>query len=533
MSNTKNIASGNLKKLIDIGRSLSREKNINFLLEKILIEARKISNSDGGTLYLMTEDHKLSFEILHNESMGIFLGGTHGDVPETFYPVKMYVDGKPNVHSVSAVCALEGKTINIKDAYSDKDYDFSGPKGFDKKHNYHSKSFLNVPLTNHKDKVIGVLQLLNSTVDGEIAAYSDDIVELVECLASQASIALTNQMLIKEQKDLFKSFIQLVSEALEEKDEVTGGHCTRVPVLTMMIAEAINKDKSGAYKDFRFSDDEMEELYVAGWLHDFGKVATPEHIMNKSTKLECLFDKIELLNLKFEILKRDKKIEHYKNLSDDKDHHIDDDFELEIMKIDNDIKFLRECNIGGEYMSDDMKKKVSDIAKQKINLNGIDVNLLDEYEENNLKIERGTLSKNDIKVMREHVSLSYELLDKLPYPSHLTNVPFYAGCHHEKIDGSGYPNGYSGDKLPLQARVIAIADVFEGLTAPDRPYKKGYKLSKAMDILSYMVKDNEIDRDLFELFINEKVYLKYAEDNVDLSQHDNIDEKKYLSEKND
>ena len=135
--------------------------------------------------------------------------------------------------------------------------------------------------------------------------------------------------------------------------------------------------------------------------------------------------------------------------------------------------------------------------------------------------------------MREHVSLSYELLDKLPYPSHLTNVPFYAGCHHEKIDGSGYPNGYSGDKLPLQARVIAIADVFEGLTAPDRPYKKGYKLSKAMDILSYMVKDNEIDRDLFELFINEKVYLKYAEDNVDLSQHDNIDEKKYLSEKND
>ena len=530
MSNIKNIASGSLKKLIDIGRALSREKNINILLEKILIEARKISNSDGGTLYLTKDDNRLSFEILHNESMGIFLGGSHEKVPKAFYPVKLFIDGKPNMNSVSAVCALKKKTINVKDAYTDKNYDFSGPKGFDTKHNYHSKSFLNVPLTNHKDRVIGVLQLLNTTVDGEIVSYSEDIVDLVESLASQASIALTNQMLIKEQKDLFKSFIQLVSEALEEKDEVTGGHCTRVPVLTMMIADAINQDKSGTYKDFQFSDDEMEELYVAGWLHDFGKVATPEHIMNKSTKLECLFDKIELLKLKFEILKRDKKIEYYKSINkiNNNSQELTESLDEEISKINNDMDFLKDCNIGGEFMSDHMKNRVSQISSQKIEINGVESSLLDEQEENNLKISKGTLSDDDRKIMNKHVSLSYELLDKLPYPAHLKKVPFYAGCHHEKIDGSGYPNGYSGDKLPLQARIIAIADVFEGLTAPDRPYKKGYKLSKAMNILSYMVKDNEIDKDLFDLFIHQKVYLKYAEDNVDSSQMDEIDEKKIL-----
>ena len=532
MSYNNNIRSESLKKLIDIGRALSREKNINILLEKILIEARKISNSDGGTLYLMTNDDRLSFEILNNESKSLFLGGSHAQVPDTFYPVKLYIDGKPNMNSVSAVCALEGKTINIEDAYTDEKYDFSGPKGFDKKHNYYSKSFLNVPLKNHKDKVIGVLQLLNATVDGKIVSYSEDIVNLVESLASQASIALTNQMLIQEQKDLFKSFIQLVSEALEKKDEVTGGHCTRVPVLTMMIADAINKDKMGTYKDFNFSDDEMEELYVAGWLHDFGKVATPEHIMNKSTKLECLFDKINLLILKSEILKRDKKIDYYKTLIDENSisekSELLINFKKEISNIDKDMVFLKECNVGGEFMSNEMKNRVSLIASQEIKINGIVTSLLTEEEEDNLKISKGTLSENDRKIMNEHVSLSYELLDKLPYPPHLQKVPFYAGCHHEKINGSGYPNGYSEDKLPLQARVIAIADVFEGLTAPDRPYKKGYSLSKAMNILNFMVKDNEIDKDLFDLFINQKVYLKYAKDNVHSSQMDEVNEKEFL-----
>ena len=247
MSTTSHITSGNLKKLIDIGRALSREKNINILLEKILNEARTIANSDGGTVYLISDNNqKLSFEIMHTLSLNIKFGGSSDSVPESIYPVKIYnEDGSKNMNNVAAVCALENKTINIKDAYTDKNYDFSGTKGFDKKHKYHSKSFLTIPLKNHKDKVIGVLQLLNAQKDGEIISFPKELESLVESLASQASIALTNQLLIEEQKQLFKSFIQLVSEALEKKDAATGGHCKRVPNITMMIANAINSDRKG------------------------------------------------------------------------------------------------------------------------------------------------------------------------------------------------------------------------------------------------------------------------------------------------
>jgi len=518
-----------LKKLIDIGIALSKEKNISVLLEKILNEARIISNSDGGTVYLITDNNKkLNFEIMHTESLNIKFGGSSVSVPESIYPVKIYNDdGSKNINNVAAVCVLEARTINIDDAYTNKKYDFSGTKGFDEKHKYHSKSFLNIPLINHKDKVIGVLQLINAKKEEKIIEFSDELVELVEALASQASVALTNQLLIDEQKTLFRSFIKLVAEALEKKDAVTGGHCNRVPVLTMMIAEEINSDKTKLFKNFIFSDDELDELYIAGWLHDFGKVATPEHIMNKATKLEGLNDNIEQIKLKFEILKRDVELNYYKDKIKKTD--LDQDLiQSELSQIKDDMMFLDKTNIGGEFMADDLKDRVKKIGKKTIIMNDICTPVLTEDEIENLTISRGTFSEKDFKIMKHHVVLTYDLLNKLPYPDHLKQVPFYAGCHHEKINGKGYPNGYSGDKLPIQARIIAIADVFEGLTAPDRPYKKGYKLSKALNILKYMVNDGEIDSDLFNLFITKKIYLKYANKMVDSKQIDAIDEMKLL-----
>jgi len=526
MNNTQN----NLKKLIDIGIALSKEKNINILLEKILNEARVISNSDGGTVYLIIEEgKKLNFEIMHTESLNIKFGGSSKPVPDTIYPVKIYNDdGTKNIHNVAAVCALEGKTINIDDAYTNKEYDFSGTKGFDEKNNYRSKSFLTIPLKNHKDKVIGVLQLINSKKDGKIIDFSNELVDLVEALSSQASVALTNQLLIDEQKELFRSFIKLVAEALEKKDLVTGGHCNRVPVLTMMIAEEINSDKTGLFKNFMFSDDELDELYVAGWLHDFGKVATPEYIMNKSTKLEGLYDKIDEIKFRFEILKRDIKLKYYKDLINKKGLDSSIEFDIKLDNIDNDLKFLEKSNLGGEFMDESLQQRIKEIAKQHIIVDGKSKPILDDEEIDFLTISRGTLSVNDRKIMEDHVVLTYDLLSKLPYPDHLKEVPFYAGCHHEKINGKGYPNGYSGDKLPLQARIIAIADVFEGLTAPDRPYKQGYKLSKALGILKYMVNDGEIDEDLFHLFITKKLYLKYANKMVAHNPIDDINEKELL-----
>ena len=524
MKNTQN----NLKKLIDIGIALSKEKNINILLEMILNEARIISNSDGGTVYLLSEDDKkLNFEIMQTESLGIKFGGSSIPVPESIYPVKLYNDdGTKNLNNVSAVCALTGKTINIKNAYNNDEYDFSGVKGFDEKHNYHSKSFLNVPLKNHKDKVIGVLQLLNAQKKDKIVSFSEELVDLVEALSSQASVALTNQLLINEQKKLFRSFIKLVVDALDNKDPVTGGHCNRVPLISMMIADYINSDVDDMYKDFSFSDDEMDELYVAAWLHDFGKVATPDHIMNKSTKLQGLYDKIDQVKLRFEILKRDIMIDMYEEKSGKLDQTIISD---ELDKVKNDFIFLEKSNLGGEYMSKELQNKVYEIAKNKITIDNELQPILSDKEVDFLTISRGTLSEEDRQIMENHVSLSYELLDKLPYPEHLKQVPFYAGCHHEKLNGEGYPNGYKEEQLPLQARIIAIADVFEGLTAPDRPYKKPYKLSKALKILKFMVNDGEIDPTLFRLLITKKLYLKYAHENLDSEQIDVIDEKELLS----
>ena len=520
------------EELINIGISLSKEKNINVLLENILTQARKISNSDGGTLYIVDREFtKLEFVIMQNKSKDIFLGGTNEPVPESIYPVKLYDQktNEPNHKNVSAVCALKNKTIRIDDAYKNKDYDFEGTKGFDIKHDYHSKCFLNVPMKDHKNNVIGVIQLLNPMQNGRIIKYSDEIIKVIESLTSQASIALTNQLLIEEQKNLFKSFIKLVAEALEHKDATTGGHCNRVPQITMMIAEAINESKKGTYKKFKFNEEEMEELYVAGWLHDFGKVATPEHVMNKSTKLEGLYDKIDIIKMRFEVLKRDIKIKYYEKISkNENSKSIKSKMHSQIEKADEDLNFLVKCNVGGEFFSDELKNRVKEISRYKIFFDGKLQNILSNQEVNFLTLERGTLSKDERKVMEDHVSLTYTLLNKLPYPKHLKNVPFYAGCHHEKINGEGYPNGYSGDQLPLQARIIALADVFEGLTAPDRPYKKGYMLSKAMNILRYMTLDNELDKDIFNLFINQKVYLKYADENVSKKQIDKINDKDLL-----
>ena len=203
--------------------------------------------------------------------------------------------------------------------------------------------------------------------------------------------------------------------------------------------------------------------------------------------------------------------------------------DAQLQKINDDFKFLEVSNIGGEFMSEELQNRVHDIAKQKIELDDKSFPILSNQEINFLTISRGTLSEEDREVMENHVSLTYTLLDKLPYPDHLKQVPFYAGCHHEKINGKGYPNGYSGDQLPLQARIIAIADVFEGLTAPDRPYKEPYKLSKALKILKFMVNDGEIDSDLFKLFIKKKLYLKYADDKLNPKQMDDINEKELLS----
>src|SRR3989475_4049273 len=299
-----------LDQLNAIGASLSAERDINRLLEAILTAAKTITRADGGTLYRVTEEKTLRFEIVRTSSLKSYLGGTTGN-PVPFYPIQLYKDGRPNQTMVAAHAALTGKTVNIADAYIAEGFDFTGTRAFDAKTGYRSKSFLTVPMRNHEGEAIGVLQLINAQDPrtGEIVAFSASDQRLAESLASQAAVALTNRMLINQLEALFDSFISLINGAIDEKSPYTGGHCQRVPVLTMLLAEAVNETDAGPLSEFHMSDKDRYELKIAGLLHDCGKVTTPVHVVDKATKLESIFDRIQLIDTRFEVLKRDAELE--------------------------------------------------------------------------------------------------------------------------------------------------------------------------------------------------------------------------------
>ena len=526
-----------IRNLSNIGLALSKEKDMNKLLEMILIEAKRIANSDGGTLYMMTDDQRLRFEIMMTDSLNFHMGGTSGE-DILFYPVKLYTDeGEANKTMIAAYVCLTGDTVNIEDAYTAKGFDFTGTKMFDEKTGYRSQSFLTVPLKNHEDEIIGVLQLLNAqdAKSKKIIPFASDVQEMVEALASQAAVAITNKNLIKDLENLFESFIKLIASAIDAKSPYTGGHCARVPEITMMLAEAVQDTKDGPFADISFSDKEMYELKIAAWLHDCGKVATPEFVVDKSTKLETIYDRVNEVETRFSVLRRDEeikclkkelKIERDVSLSPeeklDKIVNLKKAYRKKLRQLKEDLDFVKESNIGGEFMSSDKKARVNDIARYKWKPNGKMENFLSEDEVYNLTIPRGTLTPEERKVINDHIVVTINMLEELPYPKHLQNVPEFAGGHHEKLDGTGYPKGLTKDEMSVQARIMAIADIFEALTARDRPYKKGKTLSQAMRILGFMKNDAHIDVDLFDIFVKEKIYMKYAEGFLDPEQIDDV-----------
>jgi HD-GYP domain-containing protein (c-di-GMP phosphodiesterase class II) len=512
-----------LEQLNAIGASLSAERDINRLLEAILGAAKTITRADGGTLYRVTEEKTLRFEIVRTSSLKYYLGGTTGN-PVPFYPIQLYnKEGKPNHSMVAAHAALTGKTVNIADAYTAEGFDFSGTRAFDSKTGYRSKSFLTVPMRNHEHETIGVLQLINAhdPRSGEIAAFSASDQRLAESLASQAAIALTNRMLINQLEQLFESFINLINSAIDEKSPYTGGHCQRVPQLTMMLAEAVNETREGPLSDFTMSEKDRYELKIAGLLHDCGKVTTPVHVVDKATKLETIYDRIHLIDTRFEVLRRDLELLFLKKEISEAQ------VRERVRQLDEDQKFLRACNIGGERMKDEDIERVKRIAAYRWrDLRGQEANFLSDEEVKNLTIRAGTLTDDERKIINHHIVATIKMLEALPWPKHLTKVPEYAGGHHERMDGKGYPKGLTRAQMSVQARCMGIADIFEALTAKDRPYKKGKTLSESLEILGRMKINNHVDPDLFDIFVRRKVYLRYAEMFLDKEQIDAVDESK-------
>jgi HD-GYP domain-containing protein (c-di-GMP phosphodiesterase class II) len=524
-----------LEELNEVGIALSRVKDTSRLLEAILVAAKKITNADGGTLYRIDAEKKLvHFEIVRTDSLNVAMGGTTGvEVP--FYPVRLFDDkGRPNNSMVVAYSVLHDETVNIADAYTAEGFDFSGTKNFDGKTGYRSTSFLTVPMKNHEDEIIGVLQLINAKdrQTGQTVPFSEADQRLAESLASQAAVALTNRQLIDQLEDLFESFISLINAAIDDKSPYTGGHCQRVPMLTMMIAEAVNATEEGPLSGFKMTDKDRYELKIAGLLHDCGKVTTPVHVVDKATKLQTIFDRIALIDTRFEILKRDAEIAALKTRLDApknlawRRETAERELSGRYRQIEEDRQFLRFCNFGSEAMRTEDQQRVRDISKSYRwrDTEGNESDFLTVDEINNLTIRSGTLTKEERQVINHHIEVTIKMLESLPWPRHLKNVAEYAGGHHERMDGKGYPRGLVRDQMSVQARVMGIADIFEALTAKDRPYKKGKTLTESLHILGKFKLNGHVDPDIFDIFVRKKVYLKYAEQFLDPEQIDEVDE---------
>ena len=507
-----------LETLNAIGVALSHERDLATLLERILEAAREFANADGGTLYRVQGD-TLAFEVLRNDSLGYFMGGRHGQ-PIDFPPLPLHgADGQANHGMVVAHAALTGRTVNIADAYAAEGYDFSGTRAFDARTGYRSQSFLTVPMKDHDSRVIGVLQLINAkTADGRIGPFSHAQQQLVESLASQAAIALDNRQLIDQLETLFEALINLVNTAIDEKSPYTGGHCERVPVLTSLLAEAVARTKVGPLADFDMNEADRYELKIAGLLHDCGKITTPVHVVDKATKLQTLFDRIALVDTRFEVLLRDAEIARLKGELDAAAYH------ARLAQLRADRELLRQANTGGEFMDDARIEAIERIAGQRWRgPDGSGQPFLSADEVENLSIRRGTLNAAEREVINHHITMTIRLLEALPWPAHLRRVPEYAGGHHERMDGKGYPRGLTRGQMSVPARVMGIADIFEALTASDRPYKPGKTLSEALTILGRMKLEHHVDPDLFEVFLRERVYLEYARRFLPPGQIDRID----------
>lgn len=507
---------GLLEKLIDIGTALSSERNRDRLFERILLEAMHFCSADGGTLYLRTEDDKLDFAIVRTNSLGTAIGGSTG-VKATFEAIPLRDDqGNENHATVVSHVALSGRTMNIPDISRATTFDFSGTRAFDTANGYRSVSFLTLPLKDSRAEVIGVLQLINAqNEEGQVVAFPSAIEPLAEALASQAAVALENRLLLEAQRRLLDSFIRLIAAAIDEKSPFTGEHCQRVPAIMDLFADAACDQSDGPFGDFDLTEEERYELHIASWLHDCGKVTVPEYVVDKATKLHTLYDRIETVRMRFEVIKRDAEIKFLRRAhAEDADpQSYQGALETELAGIEDDYRVVMQSNLGVEDMPDEDIARIKDIAKSRVwtDGSGLQRSVLSDDEVRNLTIRRGNLLPEEREMINNHIAVTIDMLENLPFPAELARVPEYAGGHHEKMDGSGYPRGLKRDDMSIPARMMAIADIFEALTSPDRPYKQAKKLSETMAIMVGMVRNQHIDPDLFQLIVDSSVHLRFAE----------------------
>jgi HD-GYP domain-containing protein (c-di-GMP phosphodiesterase class II) len=516
-----------LPQLLDIARLIALEPDANRVVERILLTAKEATRADGGSVYLVEDDGRsLSFALMRNDTLGIRRGGVSGEAVDLHAPALYAADGAPNQHSVVTHCVHARRSIRLDDAYSAEGFDFAGARAFDAAHGYRSRSFLTVPMVDHTGQVIGVLQLVNARApDGGAGTFSAEDEAFVEALTALAAIALEKQRLIDRLHMLFEALVRLINDAIDEKSEYTGGHCRRVPDLAMLLADAADRTERGPLTSFRLDKAERRELWLAALLHDCGKITTPVHVVDKATKLSGIFDRIALIEARFDSAEREARIACLEAIAAGEPRSAAETrYREQAAALASDLEFLREANRGGERMRDDDVFRIEAIAQRRLSARSGEARpLLTDDEAANLTIRYGTLNPAERQVINRHVATTIRMLESLPWPRQLKRVPEYAGAHHERVDGHGYPRGLKGDEMSLPARIIAIADVFEALTAGDRPYKRAKTVSEALTILGQMKLSGHVDPDLFDVFVRERVWAEYARKFLDPAQIDEVD----------
>ena len=567
-------AQGKLENLIQAGLDLGREKDRIALLRKTLFGGKELLNADAGTLYIVTDHKTLSFA-----------QRTKSDELPSFEIPLYDADGKPVERFMATWCAIHNQPLIVDDVYTETRFDVSGAKKMDAESGYRTVSMLTVPLSPREGEVIGVLQFLNALdpATGQAIPFPPDLVRFVTAMAAQAAVALDNFQLIEAQKELLDAMIKLIAGAIDAKSPYTGGHCERVPELGIMLAEAACAVNAGTLADFRFTtDDEWREFRIGAWLHDCGKVTTPEYVVDKASKLETIYNRIHEVRMRFEVLLRDARISQLEVVAAGGDAAAAlATYEARKAQLADDFAFIAECNLGGEFMAPEKLERLKRIAEEvwlrhyddrlglaheelkrydgepeplptaeklladkpnhiipRADQRSVDPkwdfkvkipeNLYNYGEIYNLGIGRGTLTEEERFKINEHVMQSLMMLEQLPLPKNLRRIPEYAGTHHENLIGTGYPRKLTEAELSIPMRIMAIADVFEALTASDRPYKKAKTLSESIKILSFFKKDKHIDAALFDLFLTSGVYQRYAEKYLLPEQIDEVDISKFI-----
>ena len=495
-----------VRRLNQIGIALSAEHSLGRLLEMIVSELRAFTRSDGGSLYIKKGD-ALSFEVAQNDTLLKRLG---------YVPFKTFtvpIDRR----SIAGYVAATDNPINIPDldkVGDDTPYSLKTNRDFDLKMGLKTVSMLVVPMRNHKDEIIGVIQLINSLdQNGNPVLYDSWMEELVSSLASQAAVAISNSVLISDIKRVFESLVTYSAQAIDARSPHTAGHSLRVSKLVMRQAEVINDIKEGPFADVTFSEEEMNELRMASWLHDIGKIGVREYVLDKVNKL--LDDRIAVIATRFAYLKKaceNRGNERKLNLltegraSDGAFEEIDRETARTVAELDTDLLHIMKMN-KPSYSSDDNFARLKLIAeKTYIDPNGVEQPFIEPFELEPLLVRNGNLTDAERAEMQSHVRHTLNILEKIPFTQELLNIPRFASAHHEMLDGSGYPNRLHAEEIPLQSRIISVADIYDALTAKDRPYKPPLPLGKALGILREEVEKGKLDRDLVELFISREIY---------------------------